>query len=267
MDGRQFIYGDNWRYIKNNTVNEIRDYTLTESTDFIFADPPYNMGLKNTSQLMRPDGSEVKSVDDDWDYWQTEKFIEFNRRWLTESRRVLTDDGSIAVSGSYQNIYHIGSLMIQMGFWLLNQIQFVKPNPMPQFRGVRFCHDHETIIWATKHEKSKYTFNYQLMKELNGGKQMRATWTDIKVLPNNEKVYEKELDAKGKKVRVNSAQKPEALLERIILACTNEGDTILDPFAGTFTTGKVGVMLGRNVVGIDNDPKYLPHVEERMAND
>lgn len=254
-----------WVYLIMDSIKYLQERD-SESVDFIFADPPYNMGLKKTSNLIRPDGSEVKSVDNDWDTWEVKEFIEFNKQWLKESHRVLKKDGSIVVCGSYQNIYHVGSLMIQLGYWILNQLIFSKSNPMPQFRGVRFTHDHETLIWATKSKKSKYTFNYKLMKELNGGKQMRATWTDIKVLPNNEKIYEKELDSNGKKIRLNSAQKPEALLERIILACTNEGDVIVDPFAATFTTGYVGYRLGRTVVGIDNDPKYMPYIKERMKS-
>lgn len=227
-----------------------------KSVDLIFADPPYNLQLQN--ELWRPNMTLVDAVDDDWDKFDSfEAYDEFTRRWLTECRRVLKDTGTIWVIGSYHNIYRVGSLMMDLGFWILNDVVFIKLNPMPNFRGVRFTNAHETLLWCKKSkDQKKYTFNYQQMKAINEEKQMRSDW-EIALCTGNER-----LKINGEKV--HNTQKPEALLYRVILSSTLPGDVVLDPFFGTGTTGAVAKKLHRDWIGIEKNPVYVHAAHERI---
>ena len=226
------------------------------SVDLIFADPPYNLQLKE--ELLRPDRSKVDAVDDDWDQFQSfQAYDRFTKRWLTACRRVLKENGGLWVIGSYHNIYRVGKILQDLGYWILNEIVWIKVNPMPNFRGVRFTNAHETLIWAKKSEDSSYTFNYHAMKPFNHGKQMRSNWT-MRICKGKERVR-----VNGEKV--HSAQKPEALLYRVILSSTNPGDLILDPFFGTGTTGVVAKRLHRNWIGIEREETYVRAARERIT--
>ncbi len=226
-----------------------------ESVDMIFADPPYNLQLNQ--ELWRPNLTLVDAVDDDWDQFvDFESYDNFSQSWLAECRRVLKSDGSIWVIGSYHNIFRLGYLMQNLGYWFLNDVVWVKTNPMPNFRGVRFTNAHETLIWACKHKKGKYKFNYHAMKDLNDGLQMRSDW-QIPLCTGAERIK-----INGKKA--HSTQKPEALLYRVILSSTDPEDIILDPFFGTGTTGAVAKKLNRHWIGIEINPRYVKLAEERI---
>jgi modification methylase len=226
--------------------------------DLIFADPPYNLQLGG--DLFRPEGGKVDACDDDWDKFDSlTAYDNFTRDWLAEARRILKDDGTIWVIGSYHNIYRVGSLLQDEGFWVLNDIVWRKTNPMPNFRGTRFTNAHETLLWCAKSEKARYTFNYQAMKALNDDIQMRSDWL-FPICSGGERVK----DAAGDKA--HPTQKPEALLYRVLLACTKPGDVVLDPFFGTGTTGAVARRLGRHWVGIEREPAYVKVAGERIAS-
>jgi len=231
----------------------------SNSIDLIFADPPYNLQLKN--ELWRPNQTKVDAVDDDWDkFGSFKEYDKFSEEWLKECQRILKETGTIWVIGAYHNIFRIGKLMQDIGFWVLNDITWVKTNPMPNFRGVRFTNATETLVWAKKHENAKgYTFNYQLMKKFNEGKQMRSDWY-IPLCNGAERIKNK------KGVKVHSTQKPETLLRYIILSSSKEGDIVLDPFAGTGTTGAVAKKYGRNYILIEKEPEYCKVIEERLAS-
>ncbi len=232
--------------------------TLPErSVDVIFADPPYNLQLQQ--ELWRPNMTRVDGVDDDWDqFTDFAAYDRFTEGWLAACRRVLKDNGTLWVIGSYHNIYRVGRIVQDLGYWLLNDIVFVKTNPMPNFRGVRFTNAHETLLWAKKSQRQKrYTFNYQAMKALNDDLQMRSDW-HLPICTGAER-----LKANGAKA--HPTQKPEALLYRVILASTNPGDVILDPFFGTGTTGAVAKALHRHYVGIEREAEYVRLAEERIA--
>ena len=225
------------------------------SVDMVFADPPYNLQLGG--DLSRPDGSHVDAVTNDWDKFSSfATYDQFTRDWLTEARRVLKPEGSLWVIGSYHNVFRLGAIMQDMGFWILNDIVWRKANPMPNFKGTRFTNAHETLIWASMGEKAKYTFNYRAMKTLNDELQMRSDW----VLPicNGAERLKKE----GRKV--HPTQKPEALLYRVLLATTNAGDVVLDPFFGTGTTGAVAKRLGREWIGCEREGDYREAAMERI---
>ena len=227
-----------------------------KSVDMIFADPPYNLQLGG--DLFRPDGSRVDAVDDDWDKFDSlAVYDDFTRDWLEQARRILKDDGSIWVIGSYHNIYRVGSLIQDAGFWILNDIVWRKTNPMPNFRGTRFTNAHETLLWCAKEEKARYTFNYRAMKALNDDLQMRSDWL-LPICSGAERVKGDD----GSKA--HPTQKPEALLYRILLACTKPGDVVLDPFFGTGTTGAVARRLGRRWIGIEREPAYVKVARERI---
>ena len=227
------------------------------SFDLIFADPPYNLQLKK--ELNRPDSSKVNAVNDEWDKFESFKsYDEFTLNWLSECKRILKKDGTIWVIGSYHNIFRVGCKIQDLGFWILNDVIWNKNNPMPNFRGTRFTNAHETLIWASKSEKSKYTFNYQSLKCLNDDLQMRSTWK-LPICSGNER-----LKQKGKKV--HSTQKPEALLHRILLASSNKNDFILDPFSGSGTTAVVAKKLGRIFLGIEKDKNYFEASIRRVKN-
>ena len=224
--------------------------------DLVFADPPYNMQIGE--KLTRPDSSKVNGVNDKWDQFNSFKhYDEFCKSWLAECKRILKDNGSIWVIGSYHNIFRLGYHLQNLGYWLLNDVIWRKNNPMPNFRGTRFTNAHETLIWASKNKKSKYTFNYQSLKCLNDDLQMRSDWK-LPICNGKER-----LKRNGKKI--HSTQKPEALLHRIILATTNKDDSIFDPFLGTGTTAVVSKKLGRNYFGIEKDKKYFIAAKERIS--
>ena len=228
-----------------------------KSVDMIFADPPYNLQLQG--DLFRPEGGRVDAVDDEWDKFDSLlAYDDFTREWLTEARRILKDDGTIWVIGSYHNIFRVGSLLQDADFWILNDIVWRKSNPMPNFRGTRFTNAHETLIWCAKDGKAKYTFNYHAMKALNDDLQMRSDWV-LPICGGGERAKDEAGD------KAHPTQKPEALLYRILLACTKPGDVVLDPFFGTGTTGAVARRLGRKWIGIEREPKYVKVARARIA--
>jgi modification methylase len=225
------------------------------SVDMVFADPPYNLQLGG--DLSRPDGSHVDAVTDHWDQFDSfAAYDKFTREWLTEARRVLKPSGSLWVIGSYHNIFRVGAMLQDMGFWILNDVIWRKANPMPNFKGTRFTNAHETLIWASMGEKSKYTFNYRAMKTLNDELQMRSDWV-LPICAGQER-----LKKDGSKV--HPTQKPEALLYRLMLATTNKGDVVLDPFFGTGTTGAVAKRLGRQWIGCEREGMYREAALERI---
>ena len=225
------------------------------SVDVIFADPPYNLQLR--SDLYRPNMTKVDAVNDRWDKFEGfAEYDAFTREWLSASRRVLKDTGTIWVIGSYHNIYRVGAILQDLGFWILNDIVWIKKNPMPNFRGVRFTNAHETIIWAQKKKGAKYTFNHKSMKALNDDLQMRSDWS-IPLATGGQRI-------KANGTKAHSTQKPEGLLYRVILASSSPGEVILDPFFGSGTTGAVAKKLGRNWIGIERDKKYIRLAQKRI---
>ena len=227
------------------------------SVDLIFADPPYNLQLGG--ELHRPDNSRVDGVDDAWDRFDNfAAYDDFTRRWLAAARRILKDTGSLWVIGSYHNIFRVGSILQDIGFWMLNDIVWRKSNPMPKFRGTRFTNAHETMIWCAKSKASKYTFNYDAMKSLNEGLQMRSDWM-LPLCTGEERI--KGTDGN----KLHPTQKPESLLYRVLMAATKPGDVVLDPFFGTGTTGAVAKLLGRKYIGIERDADYIAAARERLA--
>lgn len=226
------------------------------SVDLVFADPPYNLQL--AGDLLRPNNSQVDGVHHEWDKFNTFKaYDEFTRQWLGECRRVLKPDGALWVIGSYHNIFRVGAALQDLGFWMLNDIIWRKTNPMPNFRGRRFTNAHETLIWASQNQRSRYTFNYESMKAFNDDLQMRSDWL-LPICAGQERLKGED----GKKA--HPTQKPESLLRRLLLASSNEGDIILDPFFGTGTTGAVAKKLGRNWIGIEQDPLYADFAQKRI---
>ena len=226
------------------------------SIDMVFADPPYNLQLGG--DLFRPEGGLVDAVDDDWDKFATfAAYDEFTRAWLKEARRILKPNGTLWVIGSYHNIFRVGAALQDQGFWILNDIVWRKANPMPNFRGTRFTNAHETLIWASRSEDSRYTFNYRAMKALNDELQMRSDWL-FPICSGGERVKG---EGGGK---AHPTQKPEALLYRVLLACTSPGDVVLDPFFGTGTTGAVARRLGREWIGIEREKRYVKVARERI---
>lgn len=247
----QILHGDCVEILKSLPEN---------SVDLIFADPPYYLQLRN--DLYRPNMTKVDAVNDGWDKFEGfAEYDAFTRDWLSASRRVLKETGTIWVIGTYHNIYRVGAITQDLGFWILNDIVWIKNNPMPNFRGVRFTNAHETLIWAQKKKGEKYTFNHHPLKTLNddsqeNGLQMRSDW-NLNLATGKERIR-----ANGTKA--HSAQKPEALLYRIIIASSNPGDVVLDPFFGTGTTGAVAKKLGRNWIGIERDRKYIKIAQKRI---
>jgi len=228
------------------------------SVDLVFADPPYNLQLEG--QLTRPDNSIVDAVDDDWDKFQNfAAYDTFCRDWLTAVRRVMKDDATIFVIGSYHNIFRVGALMQDLGFWVLNDIIWRKANPMPNFRGRRFTNAHETMIWASKSANAKnYTFNYEALKAGNEDCQVRSDWY-FPICTGGERLKDKD----GHKT--HPTQKPESLLARVLMSASNPGDIVLDPFFGTGTTGAVAKRLARNFIGLERDEVYAKAAEARIA--
>ncbi|MAZ75811.1 MAG: modification methylase [Micavibrio sp.] len=237
---------------------EVLQNTPKGSIDMIFADPPYNLQLGG--DLHRPNNTKVDACDDHWDQFDSYKaYDEFTRDWLSAARDALKDDGSIWVIGSYHNIFRMGAILQDLGFWILNDVIWRKTNPMPNFRGKRFTNAHETMIWAANSEKSKYTFNYDSMKFLNEDLQMRSDWF-IPLCTGGERLK----NDNGEKA--HPTQKPEALLHRVLLASTKPGDVVLDPFFGTGTTGAVAKKMGRDYIGIEREDEYIKVAEKRLKS-
>ena len=236
---------------------EVMNSLPAESVDLIFADPPYNLQLKG--DLHRPDNSRVYAVDDDWDQFSSfAAYDAFTNAWLKAARRLLKPDGAIWVIGSYHNIFRVGAALQNHSYWILNDVVCRKANPMPNFRGKRFTNAHETMIWASKSENSKYTFNYDALKALNEGIQMRSDWL-LPICNGHERLKNDQGD------KAHPTQKPESLLHRILVGASQPGDVILDPFFGTGTTGAVAKMLGRNFIGIEQEAAYRKVAEKRIA--
>lgn len=250
--------GDNLdRVLVGDCIDLMRGLPAS-SIDMVFADPPYNLQLGG--ELLRPDNSKVDAVDDDWDkFADFARYDAFTRAWLKAARRLLKPEGTLWVIGSYHNIFRIGTALQDEGYWLLNDIVWRKSNPMPNFKGKRFTNAHETLIWAARDRKAKrYTFNYESMKELNEGLQMRSDWL-LPLCTGGERLKGDD----GKKA--HPTQKPEALLFRCLMAASNPGDTILDPFFGTGTTGAMAKRLGRHFIGLERDPTYAAIARKRIA--
>ncbi len=229
-----------------------------KSVDLIFADPPYNLQLGG--DLHRPDNSKVSAVTEEWDQIGSfDNYDLFTWKWLEAARRVLKDDGAIWVMGSYHNIYRVGGILQDIGFWFMNDVIWRKSNPMPNFKGTRFTNAHETLLWCLKsREQKKYKFNYKAMKMLNDDVQMRSDW-NLPICNGHERLK----DENGHKV--HPTQKPQSLLHRVLLATTDPGDVVLDPFFGTGTTGTVAKMLGRHYIGIEQDRAYAKAARTRIA--
>lgn len=241
-----------------------------ESVDLIFADPPYWMRVEGT--LTRVEGTEFDGCSDEWDQFDSlESYEAFTKNWLEACYRILKPNGSIWVIGGMQCIYTIGAIMLNIGFWFINDVIWHKKNPTPNFMGTRLNNSHETLIWATKDKKSRFTFNYKTAKELNldtvseseyrNGvrKQMGSVWR-FAVCSGSERLK----DSEGEKL--HSTQKPQEMLERIIAISSNEGDLVLDPFGGTMTTGAAAKKLGRDYIMIERDKKYCEYGEVRLAS-
>jgi modification methylase len=244
------------RVIVGDCIEELRKLP-SESVDLVFADPPYNLQL--ASELLRPNNTRVDGVDDDWDKFSSfTAYDAFCRAWLGECRRILKPDGAIWVIGSYHNVFRLGVALQDLGFWIQNDIVWRKVNPMPNFRGKRFTNAHETLIWASRDQKSRPTFNYESLKALNDDIQMRSDWL-FPICSGPERLK----DDGGRKA--HPTQKPEALLGRVLLASTNAGDIVLDPFFGTGTTGAVAQRLGRKWIGIERDADYARAARDRIG--
>jgi site-specific DNA-methyltransferase (adenine-specific) len=227
-----------------------------ESVDLVFADPPYNLQLRQ--ELWRPNLTLLDGVDDAWDQFAGfAEYDAFTRAWLTACRRVLKPSGTLWVIGAYHNIYRVGAILQDIGFWILNDCVWIKNNPTPNFHGVRFTNAHETLLWAQKEPGARYTFNYHAMKSLNEDLQMRSDW----YLPICKGKERQRINGE----KAHSTQKPEALLYRVLLASTNPGDVVLDPFFGTGTTGAAAARLNRRWIGIESDPLYIEVARQRIA--
>ena len=241
--------------IVNSDSLKILKTIPNKTFDLVFVDPPYNLQIGK--KLKRPDDSKVNGVNDKWDQFESfNDYDNFCKKWLKECKRVLKDNGSIWVIGTYHNIFRLGYHMQNIGFWILNDVIWKKNNPMPNFRGTRFTNAHETLIWASKNKKSRYTFNYQSLKCLNDDLQMRSDWT-LPICSGSERIKKN-----GKKV--HSTQKPESLLHRILLASTNKNNFVFDPFLGTGTTAVVAKKLGRNYFGVEKEKKYFNAAKQRL---
>ncbi|WP_349774973.1 DNA methyltransferase [Rhabdaerophilum sp. SD176] len=228
------------------------------SVDLVFADPPYNLQLAGA--LTRPDQSLVDAVDDEWDQFSSfGAYDSFTRAWLEGARRAMKPNATLFVIGSYHNIFRVGSILQDLGFWILNDIIWRKANPMPNFRGRRFTNAHETLIWAARDAGAKkYTFHYEALKAGNEDCQARSDWF-LPLCTGAERLKD------GQGAKAHPTQKPEALLQRVLLSATNPGDLVLDPFFGTGTTGAVAKKLGRHFIGIERDPGYAKAAAERIA--
>ena len=244
--------------IQSGDCIDVMNSLPESSVDLIFADPPYNLQLKG--ELHRPDNSKVDAVDDHWDQFDSfAVYDRFTRDWLSAARRILKPNGAIWVIGSYHNVFRMGAELQNQGFWILNDVVWRKSNPMPNFRGKRLTNAHETLIWASKSESAKPTFNYEALKALNEGVQMRSDWV-LPICTGHERLKDENGD------KAHPTQKPESLLHRVLIGTTNPGDVVLDPFFGTGTTGAVAKMLGRNFIGIEREETYRKVATKRIKN-
>lgn len=246
-----YFNDDKFKLLHGDCIN-ILDLLEEKSVNMIFADPPYK--LSNGGITCK--SGKMACVDKgEWDkslgFYEDH---EFNKQWLKKCDRVLNDNGTIWISGTYHIIHSIAFALMEMDYYIINEIIWVKPNAAPNMGCRCFTASHETLIWAKKSKKAKHTFNYNLMKELNGGKQMRSLW-EIPTTPAREKT-----------LGSHPTQKPKELLYRCIISCTNEGDIILDPFCGSGTTGVVAIENGRNFIGIDTEKEYLELTKRRILN-
>ncbi len=236
---------------------EVLGQMKPDSVDLVFADPPYNLQL--SGELKRPNNTRVDGVDDAWDQFADfAAYDAFTRSWLEACRRILKPEGSLWLIGSYHNIFRVGTILQDLGFWILNDIVWRKTNPMPNFRGMRFTNAHETLIWAAKDKDARFTFNYDAMKALNDNMQMRSDWL-LPICSGAERLKD------GKGAKVHPTQKPEALLHRVLVSSSHPGDLVLDPFSGSGTTGAVAKRLGRIFIGIERDETYAAAAERRIA--
>lgn len=243
------------KIIKGDCIENLKKLP-DESVDLIFADPPYFM--QTEGELHRTNGAKFQGVEDEWDKFSDyREYDEFCTAWLKECKRVMKKNSSIWVIGSFQNIYRIGYIMQNLGFWILNDVIWSKPNAVPNFGGTRFQNSHETLLWCTKNKNAKYIFNYKTMKHLNNDKQEKSVW-NIGICIGNERIKDKE----GKKV--HSTQKPEKLLYNVIISSSRPGDIVLDPFFGTGTTGAMAKLTGRNYIGIEREEEYINVAQERI---
>lgn len=243
------------KIINGNCIEEMKKIP-DESVDLIFADPPYFMQTEGV--LHRTNGTKFSGVEDAWDKFDDYKdYDNFTTEWLTQCKRIMKKNASIWVIGSFQNIYRLGYIMQNMGFWILNDVIWSKPNAVPNFGGTRFQNSHETLLWCTKDQKAKYTFNYKTMKYLNDGKQEKSVW-NIGICIGNERLK----DENG--VKVHSTQKPERLLYNIIVSSSKPGDIVLDPFFGTGTTGAIAKSTGRKYIGFEMDENYIKYAQKRL---
>ena len=254
MDGNPKLHDFLNTIINMDTVHGLKKIP-DETADLIFADPPYNLQLKE--ELWRPNQTLVSAVTDHWDKFSSfQDYDDFSLKWLTECRRVMKKNAAIWVIGTYHNIFRIGKIMQDLGFWIINDVIWIKTNPMPNFRGTRFTNAHETLIMAVKDKNSRYTFHYKSMKIFNDDLQMRSDW-NIPICSGTERIR-----INGSKA--HSTQKPEELLRRVVISTTNPGDIVLDPFMGSGTTGVVSKMLGRNYIGIEGEKDYVEIAEKRI---
>ena len=245
------------RILVGDTIDRMRELP-DKIFDFCFADPPYFMQIEEGKKLFRVEGTEFDGCDDDWDKFASmDEYKKFTLEWLKEVRRLLKDNGTICVISGMQSIYEIGSILRELGYWVINDIIWKKSNPTPNFGGTRLNNSHETLIWASKSKKSKFTFNYKTGKFLNNGKQMGSIW-EFPVCSGNERLKDDNDE------KLHNTQKPEALLYRIITLFTKQGDLILDPFGGTMTTGAVAKKCGRNYTMIERDKKYVRYGQKRL---
>ncbi|MBQ3828981.1 MAG: site-specific DNA-methyltransferase [Aeriscardovia sp.] len=243
------------KIIEGNCIDEIKKMPA-ESVDLVFADPPYFM--QTDGILRRTNGTKFAGVEDEWDKFDDyAEYDDFTTKWLIECKRVMKKNASIWIIGSFQNIYRLGYIMQNMGFWILNDVIWSKPNAVPNFGGTRFQNSHETLLWCTKSRNAKYTFNYKTMKYLNNGKQEKSVW-NIGICTGTERLK----DEKGQKV--HSTQKPEELLYKVIISSSKPGDLVLDPFFGTGTTGVMAKATGRNYVGFEREKKYIKYAQKRL---
>src|SRR5215204_2344250 len=244
------------RILVGDCVAEMSKLTAG-SVDLVFADPPYNLQLQG--DLKRPDDSRVDAVNDAWDKFASfSAYDDFTRAWLVACRRVMKRSGALWVIGSYHNIFRVGSILQDLGFWILNDVVWRKSNPMPNFRGRRFTNAHETLIWASRDQDTRYTFNYEALKAGNEDIQVRSDWT-LPLCTGDERLKGRD----GKKL--HPTQKPEALLARVILSSSRPDDLVLDPFCGTGTTGAVAKRLGRRFIGFERERSYAEAAETRIA--
>ena len=247
------------KIICGDCIEEMKNFP-DNSIDVIFADPPYYLQLQKGKRLKRANGTEVIPVDDEWDKFKSyEDYDLFTKNWLKEAQRILKPTGTMWVIGMYHNIFRVGAIMQNLGIWFLNDVIWVKIGALPNFNGRRFTNNHETLIWAVKNKNCKdYTFNYELMKKMNGGKQMKDTDWVFGLSRGKERLRGDD------GVKLHPTQKPLKLIQQVVLASSNKGDIILDPFFGTGTTGVVAKALDRKWIGIEKEEKYCKIAQKRI---